>query len=67
MIKLKDRDALENYYKLIGLRVVVIDSEEYIGNEHIRINTNTGVVVVCDTEGAELAIQLFAGGVLCLA
>ena len=60
MIKLKDKKLLEEEYKLIGLN-------EYIGNEHIKINTNNGAVSVYDTVGAEFAINLYIAGVLCLA
>lgn len=67
MIKLKDRKLLEEEYKMIGLNAIVFDGVEYIGNEHIRINANTGVVLVFDTAGAELAINLYIAGVLCLA
>ena len=67
MIKLKDKKLLEEEYKLIGLNAIVLDGVEYIGNEHIKINTNNGAVSVYDTVGAEFAINLYIAGVLCLA
>ena len=67
MIKLKNKRLLEEEYKLIGLNAVSLDGVEYIGNEHIKINTKYKTVLVYDTVGAEIAINLYIAGVLCLA
>lgn len=67
MLKIKSKQKLESDYRLYNLRAVVIDGCEYFANEHIRINTLTGVVVTLDSKGTEIAIRLYERGIICVA